>query len=317
MPEQVLILHRFPKSQLARIGQTYALMDAAGKKLGEAFSAQELGSVRAVLAAGGQKLGGEVMDMLPKLGAIVCYGTGYDGIDLKAAAARNIAVGHSPGANASAVADMALALTLASVRRILVADGFVRDGSWAASKPSPLMRPQRGMGGRKVGIYGMGEIGRRIAARVAAFESEVGYFSRSRHDVPYRYLESLEALADWCSVLVIAVRAGPETHHLVNADILRRLGEDGHVVNIARGSVIDQGALIAALKDKTIAGAGLDVFAREPHAPDELTALPNVVLAPHVGGHTLEGHVAMQDCVLVNLAAFFAGKALPYAVRVG
>jgi len=317
MPEQVLILHRFPKSQLARIGQTYALMDAAGKKLGEAFSAQELGSVRAVLAAGGQKLGGEVMDMLPKLGAIVCYGTGYDGIDLKAAAARNIAVGHSPGANASAVADMALALTLASVRRILVADGFVRDGSWAASKPSPLMRPQRGMGGRKVGIYGMGEIGRRIAARVAAFESEVGYFSRSRHDVPYRYLESLEALADWCSVLVIAVRAGPETHHLVNADILRRLGEDGHVVNIARGSVIDQGALIAALKDKTIAGAGLDVFAREPHSPDELTALPNVVLAPHVGGHTLEGHVAMQDCVLANLAAFFAGRPLPYAVRGG
>lgn len=317
MPEQVLILHRFPKSQLARIGQTYALMDAAGKKLGEAFSAQELGSVRAVLAAGGQKLGGDIMDMLPKLGAIVCYGTGYDGIDLKAAAARNIAVGHSPGANASSVADMALALTLASVRRILVADGFVRDGSWAASKPSPLMRPQRGMGGRKVGIYGMGEIGRRIAARVAAFESEVGYFSRSRHDVPYRYLESLEALADWCSVLVIAVRAGPETHHLVNADILRRLGEEGHVVNIARGSVIDQGALIAALKDKTIAGAGLDVFAREPHSPDELTALPNVVLAPHVGGHTLEGHVAMQDCVLANLAAFFAGRPLPYAVRGG
>ena len=317
MPEQVLILHRFPKSQLARIGQTYALMDAAGKKLGEAFSAQELGSVRAVLAAGGQKLGGEVMDMLPKLGAIVCYGTGYDGIDLKAAAARNIAVGHSPGANASAVADMALALTLASVRRILVADGFVRDGSWAASQPSPLMRPQRGMGGRKVGIYGMGEIGRRIAARVAAFESEVGYFSRSRHDVPYRYLESLEALADWCSVLIIAVRAGPDTHHLVNADILRRLGDDAHVINIARGSVIDQVALVAALKEKVIAGAGLDVFAKEPHAPDELTALPNVVLAPHVGGHTLEGHVAMQDCVMANLAAFFAGKPLPYAVRVG
>ena len=317
MSEKVLILHRFPKSQMARISQSYALMDAAAKKLAEAFTADELGTVRAVLAAGGQKLGGEVMDMLPKLGAIVCYGTGYDGVDLKAAAVRNIAVGHSPGANASAVADMALALTLASVRRILVADGFVRDGSWAASKPSPLMRPQSGMGGRKVGIYGMGEIGRRIAARVAAFESEVGYFSRSSHDVPYRYIESLEALADWCSVLIIAVRAGPETHHIVNADILRRLGEDGHVVNIARGSVIDQTELVAALKDKTIAGAGLDVFAREPHAPDELTALPNVVLAPHVGGHTLEGHVAMQDCVMANLAAFFAGKPLPYAVRVG
>ncbi|MCW5705034.1 MAG: 2-hydroxyacid dehydrogenase [Xanthobacteraceae bacterium] len=314
MPEKVLILHRFPKSQMVRIGQSYALLDAAGKNPGEAFSAEELRSVRVVLAAGGRKLGGDIMDMLPGLGAIICYGTGYDGVDLKAAAARNIAIGNSPGANASSVADMALALTLASVRRILVADGFIRDGSWAASKPSPLMRPQLGMGGRKVGIYGMGEIGRRIAARVAAFESEVGYFSRSRHDVPYLYLESLEALADWCSVLIIAVRAGPETHHIVNADILRRLGEDGHVVNIARGSVLDQGALVVALRDKTIAGAGLDVFAREPHAPDELTALPNVVLAPHVGGHTLEGHVAMQDCVLANLEAFFAGRPLPYAV---
>jgi hydroxypyruvate reductase len=254
---------------------------------------------------------------LPRLGAIICYGTGYDGVDLKAAAARNIAVGHSPGSNASSVADMALALTLASVRRLLVADGYIRDGSWAALKPSPLMRAPSGMGGRKVGVYGMGEIGRRIAARVAAFESEVGYFSRSRHDVPHRYFESLEALADWCSVLIIAVRAGPETHHIVNADIFKRLGEDGHVVNIARGSVIDQKALAAALTDKTIAGAGLDVFAKEPQVPDELTALPNVVLAPHVGGHTQEGHVAMQDCVIANLEAFFAGKPLPYAVKAG
>jgi lactate dehydrogenase-like 2-hydroxyacid dehydrogenase len=317
MPEKVLIVHRFPKSQMARLGQRFELVDAAGKKLTDAYSPEQLGAFRATIAAGGSRFGGDMMDMLPKLGAIVCYGTGYDGVDLKAAAARNIAVGHSPGANASAVADMALTLTLASVRRLMVADGYIRDGSWAALKPTPLMRAPSGMGGRKVGVYGMGEIGRRIAARAAAFESEVGYFSRSRHDVPYRYFESLEALADWCSVLIIAVRAGPETHHIVNADIFKRLGEDGHAVNIARGSVIDQKALVAALTDKTIAGAGLDVFAKEPQAPDELTALPNVVLAPHVGGHTLEGHVAMQDCVIANLEAFFAGKPLPYAVRAG
>jgi hydroxypyruvate reductase len=151
---------------------------------------------------------------------------------------------------------------------------------------------------------------------VAAFESEVGYFSRSRHDVPYRHFDSLAALADWCSVLMVAVRAGPDTHHAVNADILKRLGEDGHVVNIARGSVIDQAALLAALSDKTIAGAGLDVYAREPHAPDALTALPNVVLTPHIGGHTLESHVAMQNCVMANLEAFFAGKPLAYPVVV-
>jgi glyoxylate reductase len=317
MPEKVLVLHRFPKSQMVRIGQRFELLDAAGKKPGEMFSPEQLGSVRAVLAAGGSRLGSDTMDLLPQLGAIVCYGTGYDGVDLKAAATRKIAVGHSPGANASSVADIALTLMLASVRRLLVADGYVRDGSWAASKPSPMMRPQNGMRGRKVGVYGMGAIGGKIAARVAAFESEVGYFSRNKRDVPYRYFASLEALADWCSVLIVAVRAGPETHHVVDADILKRLGEDGHVINIARGSVIDQPALIAALTEKTIAGAGLDVFAKEPHAPDELTALLNVVLAPHIGGHTLESHVAMQDCVMANLDAFFAGKPLPYPVREG
>lgn len=143
----------------------------------------------------------------------------------------------------------------------------------------------------------------------------MGYFSRSRHDVPYQYFPSLEALAEWCSVLMIAVRAGSDTNHAVDAGILKKLGKDGFVVNISRGSVIDEPALIAALTDQAIAGAGLDVYAREPHAPDALTALPNVVLSPHIGGHTLESHVAMQNCVIANLEAYFAGKALPYEVR--
>ena len=170
--------------------------------------------------------------MLPKLGAIVCYGTGYDGVDLAAAASRGIAVANSPGANAASVADVAVTLMLAAVRRLPVADQYVRSGDWAAAKPSPMMRPQAVMRGRKVGVYGMGEIGRKIGARVAAFETEIGYFSRSRHDVPYQYFPTLEALADWCSVLMIAVRAGGDTNHKVNADILRRLGGDGFVVNI-------------------------------------------------------------------------------------
>jgi hydroxypyruvate reductase len=253
--------------------------------------------------------------MMPKLGAIVCYGTGYDGVDLDAAKSRKITVGHSPGANAASVADIAVTLMLAATRRLPAADNYVRSGDWAAAKPSPMMRPQPGMPGRKIGVYGMGEIGRKIAARVAAFEAEIGYFSRSRRDLPYRYFTSLEALADWCSVLMIAVRAGADTHHVVNADILKRLGEDGCVVNIARGSVIDQQALVDALTNKTIAAAGLDVYAKEPHAPDALTAFPNVVLSPHIGGHTLESHTAMQDCVIANLTAFFAGQPLPYAVK--
>ncbi|WP_409188249.1 2-hydroxyacid dehydrogenase [Bradyrhizobium sp. RDM4] len=315
MADKVLIYSRFPKSMMARFAERFDLLDTGGKPAPELFSADELGGVRAMLTAGGTPLEAEAMDLFPQLGAIVCYGTGYDGIDLKAAAARNIAVGHSPGANAASVADIAMTLMLATTRRILVADQYVRSGDWAASKPSPMMRSQAGMPGRRIGIYGMGEIGRKIAARCAAFESEVGYFSRSKYDLPYNYFPSLEALADWCSVLMIAVRAGPETQHVVDAGILKRLGVDGYVVNISRGSVIDEKALVAALSDKVIAGAGLDVYDKEPHAPDALTALPNVVLAPHIGGHTLESHVAMQNCVLANLIAFFEGKSLPYEVK--
>src|SRR3982075_2854160 len=315
MPDQVLIYSRFPKAMMVRIGQRFELMDAAGKPPGEVFTADQLSGIRAMITAGGTPLGAAAMDTLPSLRAIVCYGTGYDGVDLAAAAQRGIAVGHSPAANASAVADLAVTLMLAVTRRLLPADEYVRSGNWSAAKPSPLMRPQPGNPGRRVGVYGMGEIGRKIAAGIAAFESEVGYFSRSQHDVPYRYLPSLEALAEWCSVLMIAVRAGADTHHAVDAGILRKLGKDGYVVNISRGSVIDQQALVTALAEGSIAGAGLDVYQTEPHAPDALTAFPNVVLTPHVGGHTLESHAAMQDCVIANLEAFFAGKSLAYAVR--
>jgi hydroxypyruvate reductase len=314
MPEKVLIYSRFPKALMLRIGERFDLMDVAGKPPAEVFGAAQLSGIRAMVTAGSTPLGGAMMDKMPKLGAIVCYGTGYDGIDLAAAAQRNIAVGHSPGANAASVADIAVMLMLAVTRRLLPADQYVRSGSWAEAKPSPLMRPQPGNPGRKVGIYGMGEIGRKIAARVAAFECEVAYFSRSQHDVPYQYLPSLDALAEWCSVLMIAVRAGGDTNHAVDAKILQKLGKDGYVVNIARGSVIDQRALTAALADETIAGAGLDVYEEEPHAPDVLTAFPNVVLTPHVGGHTLDSHVAMQNCVIANLESYFAGKPLAYPV---
>jgi hydroxypyruvate reductase len=315
MPDRVLVYSRFPKALMVRIGQRYDLMDAAGKPPNEVFTAEQLSGVRAMITAGGTPLPGSMMDMMPELAAIVCYGTGYDGVDLAAAAQRKIAVGHSPAANASAVADLAVTLMLAVTRRLLPADGYVRSGNWSNAKPSPLMSPQPGNPGRRIGVYGMGEIGRKIASRAAAFETEVGYFSRSRHDVPYHYLPSLAALAEWCSVLMIAVRAGVDTHHAVDAGILQKLGKDGYVVNISRGSVIDQAALVAALADQTIAGAGLDVYEKEPHAPDALTALPNVVLTPHIGGHTVESHIAMQNCVIANLDAFFVGKPLPHPVR--
>lgn len=313
--QKVLIYSRFPKALMVRIGERFELLDAAGKPPREVFSTEQLSTIRAMITAGGTQLPGHVMDTLPSLKAIICYGTGYDGVDLKAARERNIAVGNSPGANAASVADLAVTLMLAATRRIIPADGFVRDGSWAAAKPSPLLRALPGNPGRRIGVYGMGEIGRKIASRMAAFETAVGYFSRTKYDLPYRYFESLAALAEWCNVLMIAVRAGADTHHVVNADILKKLGSDGYIVNIARGSVIDEAALAAALQDKVIAGAGLDVFEKEPHPPGPLTTLPNVVLTPHIGGHTSDSHAAMQDCVIANLEAFFADRPLAYPVR--
>jgi len=314
MPNQVLIYSRFPKAQMVRIGERYDLLDGAGKPPIQTFSAEQLKSVRAMITAGGQVIPPSVLDTLPSLRAIICYGTGYDGVDLAEAARRNIVVGNSPAANAAAVADLAMTLMLAATRRLMPADEYVRGGGWSGAKPSPSMRPPPGMTGRKVGIYGIGEIGRKIAARCAAFETVVGYYSRSKHDVPYDYHTSLAALAEWADILMIAVRAGADTQHAVNADILKLLGPQGAVVNISRGSVIDQSALVAALENNVIAGAGLDVFEKEPHAPDALTKLPNVVLTPHIGGHTIESHVAMQDCVLANLDAFFSGKPLRYPV---
>ena len=314
MPEQVLVYSRFPKAQMVRIGERYDLLDGMGKPPIKSFSADQLKPIRAMITAGGQAIPPAVLDTLPSLGAIICYGTGYDGVDFAETKKRGIVVGNSPAANAASVADLAMTLMLATTRRLLPADDYVRSGGWSGAKPSSSMRPGPGMTGRKIGIYGMGEIGRKIAARCAAFETDVAYYSRSKHDVPYAYHASLAALAEWSDILMVAVRAGTDTQHAVDSDILKKLGPQGTIVNISRGSVIDQNALVAALENNVIAGAGLDVYEKEPHEPDALTKLSNVVLTPHIGGHTIESHLAMQDCVMANLDAFFSGRSLRYPV---
>lgn len=251
---------------------------------------------------------------LPALRLICCLGSGFERVDLAAARERGIAVTHSPGANAAAVADLAVTLMLASIRQVFAANAFLRRGDWTgnASRRPPLVR---GVTGRRVGIFGLGAIGEKIARRVAAFEADVGYHNRNRrNDVPYAYFASLRELAEWADVLVIAVRADAANRHAVDAGILAALGPDGHVVNIARGSVIDEAALIRALRDGAIAGAGLDVFEREPVVPPELTELSNATLTPHIGGGTREAQAAMQDMVWANLEAFLDGRCLPTPV---
>jgi glyoxylate reductase len=172
--------------------------------------------------------------------------------------------------------------------------------------------PVRGLTGRRVGIYGLGAIGEKVAKRAAAFEMEIGYHNRRRRDdVPYAFFPSLLELATWADVLVVAARADAATHHSVNEAVFRALGPDGHVINIARGSIIDEAALIEALRNNVIAGAGLDVFEHEPQVPEALRRLENAVLTPHTGAGTLEARDAMLDMTVANIECFFdSGRAI-------
>ena len=267
-----------------------------------------------VVTTGGSGAKADLINGLPNLGIIACWGTGYENVDLNAAAARGVKVTYSPGANAASVADLAVALMLDSIRRVSFCDRFVRSGEW--DDPAS-QRPQRmkGVTGRKVGVLGLGEIGWKIAKRLDAFETEVCYHNRRlRPDAPWRYFDKLIDMARHCDVLMVALRADASNRRIVNAEILDALGPDGHVVNITRGSVIDEPALIAALQDGRIAGAGLDVFEREPHVPEALRHLPNVVLTPHMGGGAIEAALAMSNAVMQNVEAYIGGKALPHPV---
>lgn len=279
-----------------------------------AMPAADRASVRAVVTMGTVGATDATMASLPALGIVSCLGSGYEGVDVAAARARRIVATHSPSANASAVADLALGLMIASIRRMFDANAFLHRGEWKGNA-SRRMPAVRGLTGRRVGIYGLGAIGERIALRVLAFDMEVAYHNRRpRTDVRYPYHASLLALAAWADVLIVAVRADGSNRHTVNAKVLAALGPTGHVVNIARGAVIDEAALIVALTDGTIEGAGLDVFEHEPDVPAALLALPNVALTPHIGGASIEAQAAMQALVLANLDAFLAGQPVPTPV---
>ncbi len=242
---------------------------------------------------------------LPQLKVISSFGVGLDTLDLEAARARGIAVGYTPDVLNDCVADTAFALLMDVARRISAADRFVRRGDWRKGQFPTATK----VSGKRLGILGMGRIGRVIARRASGFDMEVRYHNRRPlTDVDYGYAASLKELAEWADFLVIASAGGAETQGLVSAEVLDALGPQGYLVNISRGTVVDEAALVDALTHQRIAGAGLDVFAHEPQVPAALMALDNVVLLPHLASNTRETRAAMAQRVEDNLAAFFAGR---------
>jgi lactate dehydrogenase-like 2-hydroxyacid dehydrogenase len=245
------------------------------------------------------------MALFPALEMISVCGVGYDGIDVAAAKKRGIMVTHTPDVLNDDVADLALGLLLSVARKIPAADRFTRNADWLDG-PFQLTRK---LTGAKLGIVGMGRIGQAIAKRAAAFDMDISYHTRNpRSDVSYKYVGNLVEMATQVDYLVAITPGGAGTKNLINAEVLKALGPQGFLVNVARGSVVDQAALIEALQKKTIAGAGLDVFVDEPNVPAELRKLDNVVLTPHIASGTVETRKAMSALALANLAAHFAGE---------
>ncbi len=297
------------------------LLPALEKNLSDEFAAHRLADepdARAFLAAQGgdftaavtsARFGADAATMaaMPSLKAICSFGVGYDTIDIDAAKRLGIAVSNTPDVLNDCVADIAFGLLIDVARGLSASDRFVRRGEW----PKGAYPLQARVSGKRLGILGLGRIGRAIAERAAGFDMEVRY--HNRRPVPgidFGYESTLTGLARWADFLMVASAGGSETRHLVSAEVLAALGPTGYLINISRGTVIDETALVDALLNRRIAGAGLDVYAGEPHVPEALFTLDNVVLLPHVGSATHETRQAMADLTLANLRRFLATGAL-------
>ena len=268
-----------------------------------AFLAQHGGEFVGIVTSAPVGADAAMIDALPALKVIASHGVGFDTIDLDAAKRRGVAVSITPDVLTNCVADLGFALVIDAARSLTAADRFVRRGDWKREKFPLATR----VTGKRLGILGLGRIGRTVAKRSAGFDMEVRYHGRRAiPDVPYGFEPSLAELARWADFLVIASAGGPETRHLINAEILAALGPKGFLINIARGTVVDEAALVDALVNKRIAGAGLDVFENEPNVPEALLSLDNVVLLPHIASATHETRQAMADLVMANLRSFFS-----------
>lgn len=268
--------------------------------------------VEAAVVIGSIGLPAEIMAALPDLKLIAAFGVGYDGVDLKAAAARGIAVTNCPNINHEDVADVAIGLMISCARHIAAGDRFVRAGKWVSPVSFP---PPKRLGARKLGIVGLGAIGDAIARRAAAMGMEIAWTGPRPKTAAYRYEPDLLALATWCDVLAMALRPDPGTEKMIDATVLKALGPDGMLINVSRGSVIDEDALIAALKAGALGSAGLDVFETEPSPAARWADVPNTTLTPHFGGGTRESILESAALVLENLQRHFAGEALKTRVN--
>jgi lactate dehydrogenase-like 2-hydroxyacid dehydrogenase len=298
-----------PLSPMLRtpLDAAFHCVDYAAAQDKEALLAREGATVRALVQGGGDVSPAALLDRLPRLELISVCGVGYDGVPIDYCRARGIRVTNTPDVLTDDVADIAVALVLMTGRGLLAANAALMAGDWARGTG----RLTTQLAGRCAGILGLGRIGKAIAERLAAMKLDIAYTGRSKQDVPYRYVPDLAALAADADFLIAACPGGPATRNLVDARVLAALGAEGTLINIARGSVVDEPALIDALSSRTIRAAGLDVYAREPDVPAALRALDNVVLLPHVGSATVATRQAMADLCRANLEHWFAeGKLL-------
>lgn len=296
------------EDQLDALYTVHRLYNEAEKPAIEAA----LKTIRAVATGGGTGLSSEWIEKLPQLGVIAVNGVGTDRIDLKLARARNIDVATTLGVLTDDVADTGIALMLALLRHVAAGDAYVRGGQWPQGG-FPLGTSPKG---KRLGILGLGQIGKAFGRKAEAFGMSVRYWNRSPvADSDWKSCASPIALAEDSDVLCVVIAATAETHNIVDAEMLKALGPKGYLINIARGTVVDEDALLAALNDGGIAGAGLDVFVNEPNIRQEFFTAPNTVLMPHVGSATLETRMAMGDLVLKNLAAHFAGEKPPTTIN--
>ncbi|MGI9511193.1 MAG: 2-hydroxyacid dehydrogenase [Geminicoccaceae bacterium] len=274
----------------------------------EAFGAE----IRAVVTNGIAGIKGEMIERLPNLEIVGVFGVGVDSVNLETAKSRNVRVTNTPDVLTVGVAELALAILLDVARKITWNDRYLREGRWPKEGDPPL---SHSLAGRKLGILGMGRIGQAIANRAKAFDMEILYSGpNQKPDLPYGYHDDPVDLARASDVLMVACKGGPETAGLVNAEVIDAVGPEGWLINVSRGSVVEEPALIDALQAGRLGAAGLDVFADEPSVPAALIAMDNVVLQPHQGSACVETRDAMGDLVMQNLRAHFAGKPLPTAV---